>query len=91
MDCASLLHIARLVEHAKRKLNDVGTMASLPSLAVRCVELACRVEQRVQDPALLIFMPRAHFLRSPMFAKEHPSVGSEEIINSWNSRVLGFP
>ena len=33
MDVASLLQIARFVEKAKQKLKDVGSMASLPSLA----------------------------------------------------------
>ena len=65
MDVASLLQIARFVEKAKQKLKDFGSMASLPSLAVRCVQLACRVEQRVEDPALLSFScKRARFEKS---------------------------
>ena len=58
-------------------------MASLPSLAVRCVELACRVEQRVQDPALLSFScKRALFEKSDVSScrAQHVFSGRDEKI-----------
>ena len=83
MDCASLLHIMRLVEHVKKKLNDVASLSSLPSLAARCVEFACRVEQRVQEPALLSSCARCTlFKKSDVSAcrLQHVFSGREEKI-----------
>ena len=105
IDVAGLLQKIRSMEKAQQKIRQFRSVACLPGLAIRCVQLAHCPRQPLEDPALLCFSSkRALFERSdvthcctqPVFSCQDEKICQEVLCSkllsgrSWSLWLDGF-